>query len=102
MVEGTYEKSNRFYYETGIAPTLTASSTKQEKIIQKIDGDYIMRYMSPYESWRLQGFTKEDVDKCLAAGVTETQLHKQAGNGITIPVVTSIFQSIQKHELDKK
>lgn len=49
-----------------------------------------IRKLTPKECWRLQGFPDEYFDKAKAAGVSNTQLYKQAGNGVTVNVAHAI------------
>lgn len=53
-----------------------------------------IRKLTPKECWRLQGFDDGDIDKCIAAGLSNTQLYKQAGNSITVNVLEDIFEKI--------
>ena len=62
-----------------------------------------IRRLTPRETWRLQGFSDEMFDKAAAVN-SDNQLYKQAGNGVTIPVVYAVGQriiAIQK-ELEKE
>lgn len=59
-----------------------------------ITEDLRIRKLTPKECWRLQGFDDEDIDKCIAAGLSNTQLYKQAGNSITVNVLEDIFEKI--------
>mgnify|MGYP000783364176 FL=1 len=58
----------------------------------------------PIECWRLQGFTDEQFNKVKAAGMSDAQLYKQAGNGVTIPVVYAVGKRIVEiqNELNKE
>ena len=56
--------------------------------------------MTPKECFRLMGLTGEDCDKCSAAGVSNSQLYKQAGNGIVTNCVELIFEHIYKAQYD--
>lgn len=67
-----------------IANTLT---THQEQAT--LDGARIRR-LTPLECWRLQGFTDEYFHKAQAAGVSDTQLYRQAGNAVTVNVARAI------------
>lgn len=49
-----------------------------------------IRKLTPKECWRLQGFTDEDFAKAEAVN-SNTQLYKQAGNSIVVPVLENIF-----------
>jgi len=52
-----------------------------------------IRRLTPFECWKLQGFSKEDFDK--AENVcSDTQLYKQAGNTISVPVIQAIIKNI--------
>ena len=55
-----------------------------------------IRRLTPRECWRLQGFTDEYFDKAKAAGISDTQLYKQAGNGVTVNVARAIGESLKK------
>lgn len=50
---------------------------------------YRIRKLTPRECWRLQGFTDEQFDKARAAGVSDSQLYKQAGNAVTVNVISA-------------
>lgn len=56
-----------------------------------------IRKLTPRECWRLQGFSDEMFDKAAAVN-SDTQLYKQAGNGVTIPVVYSVGSRIAEIE----
>lgn len=60
---------------------------------------YIRRF-TPLESWRLQGFTDEQFFKARAAGVSDRQLYKQAGNAVTVNVIESLGRFIKN--IDRK
>ena len=58
-----------------------------EKTTKKI------RRLTPLECWRLQGFTDEEFYKAQKVN-SDTQLYKQAGNSITVNVMTAILKKI--------
>lgn len=89
--EGVFEKSNRCYHEYGLSPTLTSTSA-DEKIIT----NFRIRKLTPKECWRLMGFDDEDIDKCIAGGLSNSQLYKMAGNSIVVNVIKEIFKSLFK------
>jgi DNA (cytosine-5)-methyltransferase 1 len=43
------------------------------------------------------GFDDEDIDKCIAVGISNSQLYKQAGNSIVVNVIKEIFKSLFKN-----
>lgn len=53
-----------------------------------------IRKLTPTECYKLMGFTAEDCEKASAAGVSNSQLYKQAGNSIVVNVLESIFTSL--------
>lgn len=52
------------------------------------------RRLTPLESFRLMEFTDNDYYKCKAAGISDTQLYKQAGNSIVVKVLEEIFKQL--------
>lgn len=56
--------------------------------------DMRIRKLTPRECWRLMGFSDEDFDRAKAAGISDTQLYKQAGNSIVVDVLMAIFRSL--------
>ena len=70
--EGVYEKSNRYYLDDGIYPTITSASAN-EKIISNLR----LRKLTPKECWRLMGFDDEDFEKAEKVN-SNAQLYKQA------------------------
>lgn len=53
-----------------------------------------VRKLTPGEVFRIMGFTDEDYKACKEAGISETQLYKQAGNSIVVDVLFHIFLSL--------
>ncbi|HAS01293.1 MAG TPA: hypothetical protein DCR67_06935 [Brevibacillus sp.] len=53
-----------------------------------------VRKLTPREYWRLQGFPDEAFDKARAAGISDSQLYKQAGNSVTVNVIEEIAKSL--------
>lgn len=66
-----------------------------------LDKNIRIRRLTPRECWRLQGFPDEYFDKAKAAGISDTQLYKQAGNGVTVNVARAIgarLKEVEEHE----
>lgn len=57
-----------------------------------------IRRLMPIECWRLQGFTTEQFRKVEAAGLSDAQLYKQAGNAVTVNVVEAIARNLLKFD----
>jgi DNA (cytosine-5)-methyltransferase 1 len=86
------EQSQRVYNKEGLAPTIPARAGSMD-ITPKINGHRIRKLM-PIECWKLMGFTTEDFQKAKAVGVSDSQLYKQAGNSIVVPVLEGIFRNL--------
>ena len=63
-----------------------------------LDENIRIRRLTPRECWRLQGFPDEYFDKARAAGISDTQLYKQAGNGVTVNVARAIGERLKEIE----
>lgn len=50
-----------------------------------------IRKLTPIECFRLMGFDDDDHAKAVEAGVSNSQLYKQAGNSIVVNVIEAIF-----------
>lgn len=73
-------------------PCLIATDYKAPKCT--MTNDYRIRKLTPKECWRLMGFTDDEFHKAQNAGISNTQLYKQAGNSIVVNVLTGIFKEL--------
>lgn len=73
----------------GVAKTIPTGDSQET-----LDG-FRIRKLTPRECWRLMGFDDADFDKAQAAGVSNTQLYKQAGNSIVVNCLEAIFNGIE-------
>ena len=90
-------RKNKQLKPMDICPTLRAQSHGNEP---KVFGDNVrIRRLTPRECWRLQGFPDEYFDKAKAAGISDTQLYKQAGNSVSVPVAKAIGVELRRIEL---
>lgn len=53
-----------------------------------------IRKLTPRECWRLQGFPDSDFDKAQEVN-SNSQLYKQAGNSVTVPVIYEIARRLK-------
>lgn len=60
-----------------------------------------IRKLTPRECWRLQGFLDEYFDRAVAAGVSNSQLYKQAGNSVTVNVAEAIGRRLKEIEVSE-
>jgi len=70
--------------------------TLMTKDIHGIFQDGKIRRLTPRECFRLQGVPDYYFDKI--EGISDTQLYKQAGNAVTVPVVRAIGEKIRAME----
>lgn len=91
----------RVYSEQALAPTVTtcAGGNLQPKISP--DGERV-RKLTPRECWRLQGFPDWAFDRARDVPTSDTQLYHQAGNSIAVPVLMSIFRTIDTADIEEK
>lgn len=71
----------------GVANTLTTSCNQGT-----LQG-FRIRRLIPKECWRLQGWSDEDFEKA-AQVCSDSQLYKQAGNGVTVNVIYEIAKRL--------
>lgn len=68
--------------------TLTANSSGREMMVLAYKDKF--RKLTAKEYFRLQGFTDIDYDKAINAGVSESQIKRQAGNAVTATTIKAI------------
>lgn len=81
---------------TNNSPTLTTtcnSTTSSSSVLIKAE-DYAIRRLTPRECWRLMDFSDSDFDKAKVAGISDSQLYKQAGNSICVGVLYYIYKNL--------
>ena len=62
--------------------------------------DVDIRYITPRECFRLQGFPDEYFDRAAAVN-SDSQLYKQAGNSVTVSVIYNIAKKLERMEESK-
>lgn len=87
-LEQPNSKTRRGRVGKGVANTLTCSCNQGV-----IDG-FRIRKLTPKECWRLQGWKDEDFEKA-AKVCSDSQLYKQAGNGVTVQVIYEIAKRLE-------
>lgn len=95
--EGWHNMNKIVLNTEGISTTINAQSNNS---LQKIKEQPSLRIrkLTPLECWRLMGFDDEDFYKAQGAGISNTQLYKQAGNSIVVNVLEKIFINLFKGE----
>ena len=82
-----------------ICPTITCNCEGIHRIeptnkitMEKQEVKYRIRKLTPRECFRLQGVDDADIDIIQAAGISNSQQYKMAGNSITVDVLYHIFR----------
>ncbi len=68
---------------------------RRQLVTDKINeyGEYLVRRLTPHETWRLMGVSDEDYKK-VSSIMSNTSLYKQAGNSIVVSVLEHIFTNL--------
>lgn len=61
-----------------------------------------IRRFTPLECLKIMGFEEEDYKKLKNAGISDTQIYKQAGNSIAVNVAEALFNELVQAELIDK
>lgn len=85
----------RVYDPKGVCPTLTTMEGGHRQPKFFIHSEQLIRKLTPRECWKLMGFTDEQFDK-VQPHMSNSQLYKQAGNSIVVPVLEGIFTTLFK------
>lgn len=86
-------KTRRGRVGHGIANTLLTGSEQAT-----LTNQYRIRKLTPRECWRLQAFPDELFDRAQQAGLSDSQLYKQAGNSVTVNVIEYIGGLLKESE----
>ena len=96
------KRQNGRRFKENNEPAFTVTVADRNGVMLK-NGDVVaIRKLTPQECWRLQGFSDEQFDKAKNAGVSNSQLYKQAGNAVTVPVVRAIGEKLAEFEIAKQ
>lgn len=95
-LEQPNSKTRRGRVGRQIANTLTCGCN--QAVVEP--NDYRIRKLTPLEFWRLMGFDDEHFQAAQDAGISNSQLYKQAGNSIVVDVLEYIFMNLFEGERD--
>ena len=86
----------RVYSASGVCPGL-ATNVGGFGVVSSLLYDtkrHIVRKLSPEEAFKFMGMNKEDCLKCREVGITDTQLYRQAGNGLVTGCISKIVNNL--------
>lgn len=92
------KRQNGRRFKNNEDPMFTVTAADRHGIAIKnptITQELRIRKLTPLECWRLQGFSDEQFHKAQDAGVSNSQLYKQAGNAVTVPVIHAIADQFE-------
>lgn len=95
IVEDFYKsRDERFYTES--SPTLRADRSG----LKVAEPTFRIKKLTPQECWKLMGLTETDCTNARNIGVADSQLYKQAGNGIVSNCVKLLVEHLYKAQYD--
>lgn len=91
-------QTGRIYSSDYISPTLNTmqGGDRQPKVTDFADNNFRVRKLTPNECWKLMGLAEEDCTNAKNIGVADSQLYKQAGNGIVTNCVELLAEHLYK------
>lgn len=93
-LEQPNSKTRRGRVSKQVAQTLTTSCN--QGIVEPTVQNFRVRKLTPNECWKLMGLTEEDCTNAKNIGVADSQLYKQAGNGIVSNCVELLAEHLYK------
>lgn len=90
-----YDEQNRYIRKDGIVGTIMTDGSSPKKNNRIIEPQLRIRKLTPKECFRLMGFDDADFEKAEVVN-SNTQLYKQAGNSIGVPVLEHIYKALLK------
>ena len=88
--KGLSRETHLEFQKENISPSLR-SGVQAERLLY--EPEYRIRKLTPLECWRLQGFPDSAFRKAEQV-VSNSQLYKQAGNSVTVNVITAIAEKL--------
>ena len=92
----TIDAYNKRVNQSGYSPTITTRPEGFKTAILPVTKDIRIRKLTPKECFRLMGFSDQDFDAAKNAGISNSQLYKQAGNSIVVDVLYYIYVELYK------
>jgi DNA (cytosine-5)-methyltransferase 1 len=93
-VHGVLITQKKITQTTDIANTLTARNPSTSRgnftPITAIREGARIRRLTPRECWRLQGVSEGTINQVIAAGISDTQMYRGAGDACTVNVIYEI------------
>ena len=81
--------------------TLYCKTEDIKEFAEQNKSKYRVRKLTPTECWKLMDMKEKDVQMARGLGLSNSQLYKQAGNGIVANCVSLLFEHLYKAQYDK-
>lgn len=81
--------------DAGLSPTLTTNKGEGAKVTEA--PRYRIRKLTPLECLRLQGFPDSVHETLSANGISNSQIYRQAGNAVSVPVIESLSERLVRY-----
>ena len=94
ICEQRTDEGLRFFKDNICGTTRTINSGGDKRVIELNEYEFRIRKLTPRECFRLMGVGESNIDKIQAAGISNTQQYKLAGNSIVVPVLEGIFRNL--------
>lgn len=93
---------NRVYSKEGCCPTLRTiqGGDRQPRVLKHQTQNFRIRKLTPNECFKLMGLTEDDFKKAKSFDVSDSQLYRQAGNGIVTNCVELLAEHLYKAQYD--
>lgn len=88
-------QNGRRFKEDG-EPMFTLTKQDIHGVFIQDGEEYVIRKLTPKECMRLQGVPDEYTDKLIMAGISDSQIYKAAGDGLSVPIAKEIGERIIK------
>lgn len=88
--------AGRIYSAEGLSPTLrtVTGGHNEPKVVEQKQPRYRIRKLTPRECFRLMDVDENVIDKIQAAGISNSQQYKLAGNSIVVACLEKIFEQM--------
>lgn len=88
-------QNGRRFKEDG-EPMFTLTKQDIHGVFIQDGEEYVIRKLTPKECMRLQGVPDEYTNRLIQAGISDSQIYKAAGDGLSVPIAKEIGERIRK------
>lgn len=93
-IDQAFKSTSRIFSPDGISPTLDTKSEVKLGFKEDLTEPQAIRYITPLEAWRINGFPDEYYFKAITVCHSSTKLKKAAGNSITTAQMYHLLKDI--------